>query len=61
MLFRSNAYLKAYVALGDATGLPVDVVVRGVDGIPPNEELQKVLAFFSALAKVHGKPLEALG
>ena len=56
-----NAYLKAYVALGDGSGLPVDVVVRGVHGTQPDEELHRVLAFFSALAKVHGKSLEAVG
>ena len=55
-----NAYLKAYVAMGDGTGLPVDVVVRGADGLPPNQELKKVLGFFAALAGVHGKSLEVI-
>ena len=55
-----NAYLKAYVAMGDGTGLPVDVVVRGADGLPPDQELRKVLGFFAALADVHGKSLEVM-
>ena len=55
-----NSYLKAYVALGDGTGLPVDIVVRGVDGLVPEEELKKVLECFWALATRHGKTLEVL-
>lgn len=52
-----SAYLKAYVAMSDGTGLPVDVVVRGADGRSPGEELARVLEFFSELAQVHGKSL----
>ena len=55
-----NAYLKAYVAMGDGTGLPVDVVVRGADGLSPGQELRGVLDFFAALAQVHGKSLEVM-
>ena len=55
-----NAYLKAYVAMGDGTGLPVDIVVRGADGLPPNQELKRVLGFFATLAEVHGKSLEVI-
>lgn len=55
-----NAYLKAYVAMGDGAGLPVDVVVRGADGLPPSRELNNVLDFFASLAELHGKLLEAI-
>lgn len=55
-----NAYLKAYVALGDGAGLPVDVVVRRADGVPPAEELREVIAFFAELARVHGKEINLI-
>ena len=53
-----NAYLKAYVALGDGTGLPVDVFVRGSDGQSPERELENVLGFFAELMRMHGKELK---
>ncbi len=60
MMKYPNAYLKAYVAMSDGTGLPVDIVVRGADGRPPDGELERVLTFFSDLAEVHGKRIETV-
>ncbi|MDP6348621.1 MAG: competence/damage-inducible protein A [Chloroflexota bacterium] len=55
-----NAYLKAYVALGDGAGLPIDVVVRRSDGVPPAEEMQEVIRFFGDLVRLHGKEIELI-
>ena len=55
-----NAYLKAYVALGDGDGLPIDVVVRRSDGVSPVEELGEVIDFFADLARLHGKEITFL-
>ncbi len=52
-----NAYLKAYVALGDGDGLPIDVVVRRSDGVSPVEELGEVIEVFADLARLHGKEI----
>ena len=52
-----NAYLKAYVALGDGAGLPIDIVVRRSDGVSPEGELQEVIRFFADLARLHGKDI----
>ena len=52
-----NAYLKAYVALGDGAGLPIDIVVRRSDGAAPAVELREVIEFFADLVGLHGKEI----
>lgn len=55
-----SAYLKAYVALGDGSGLPIDIVVRRSDNVSPTEELREVIEFFADLARLHGKAVTLL-
>ncbi len=55
-----SAYLKAYVALSDGDGLPIDIVVRCSDSVSPAEEMRDVIGFFADLARLHGKEITIL-
>ncbi len=50
-----SAYLKAYVGLSNPQGLPVDIVVRSMDGVAPNALLQQTYDEFCAVAAESGK------
>jgi nicotinamide-nucleotide amidase len=55
-----GTYLKAYVAMRDATGqvLPVDLVSTGADDHTARQTLQEAVAFFGELVTARGKTME---
>ena len=50
-----SAYLKAYVGMSKPQGLPVDIVVRSMDGVAPKDLLQQTYDEFCAVAAASGK------
>ena len=50
-----SAYLKAYVGMSKPQGLPVDIVVRSMDGMAPKDLLQQTYDEFCAVAAASGK------
>jgi molybdenum cofactor synthesis domain-containing protein len=55
-----GTYLKAYVAMRDASGqaLPVDVVATGEDSHSAHQLLQQAVTFFGELVTARGKTME---
>jgi nicotinamide-nucleotide amidase len=55
-----GTYLKAYVAMRDATGqvLPVDLVSTGADDHTARQTLQEAVSFFGELVTARGKTME---
>lgn len=50
-----TAYLKAYIGLALDDGLPIDIVVRGDDGLDLDARLQRARDLFGELAAEAGK------
>jgi len=49
-----NTYLKAYVALRDEKGMPVDIVATGDDAEKAKQMLQTAVEYFAELVKSQG-------
>ena len=52
-----EAYLKAYVALSDGSGLPIDIIVRRKQDIALAHELEHVVEYLSELIQDQGGQL----
>ena len=52
-----QAYLKAYVALSDGNGLPIDIIIRRNKDTALDEELKRVVGYLNDLVQAQGREL----